>query len=105
MAKKYKYSFAKKDGDRSGRDAVILAAVSFVLFLILCLASFLSSGQGGAALGGLGFFAMLLALYGCVLGFRSISRKKTFQREAVVGSISSGVIFILWLALFLVGVS
>ena len=105
MAKKYKYTFTKKDGDHGGRDAGILAAVSFGLFLLLSLVSFGFSGQAGTALGAVGLFAMLLSLYGCCVGFRSIIRQKLIQRSSIVGSIASGVVFILWLALFLVGVS
>ena len=105
MAKKYKYSFTRKEEDHGGRDAAVLAAVSFGLFLILSLVSFAFSGRGGTALGAAGMFAMLLSLYGCCVGFRSISRQKVIQRSSIIGSIAAGVVFILWLALFLVGVS
>ncbi len=105
MAKKYKYSFTKKTGDRGGRDAAVLAAVSLGLFLILSLVSFGFGGKGSAAVGGIGLFAMLLSLYGCYVGFKSISRQKSPARSTLMGAIAAGVVFILWLALFLVGVS
>lgn len=104
MARKYKYSFVKKEDAQEGRRAAWTAAVSFGLFLILSLVSFAFGGKGGNALGALGLFAMLLAFYGCYIGFKSIGRHGRMQKFSVIGSLTSGAVSILWLALFLVGV-
>ena len=45
MARKYKYSFVKKEDAQEGRRAAWMAAVSFGLFLILSLVSFAFGGM------------------------------------------------------------
>lgn len=104
MAKRYKYSFTKKEEAQEGRASVIMAAVSFGLFLILSLVSFACGGKGGTVVGAGGLFAMLLALYGCYTGCKSFGKQRRVPKRSVIGALASGVMFILWLALFLVGV-
>ena len=104
MARKYKYSFTKKEEAQEGRTALLMAAVSLGLFLLLSLISFACGGKGGTALGAFGLFAMLLALYGCYTGCKSFGKQSRLPRLSIIGAIASGAMFILWLALFLVGV-
>ena len=104
MAKKYKYSFTRKNEAKGGREAVILSAVSLALFLVLIVVSFCYAGEGGPILGAVGLVAMLLALYGCYLGLKGLVEKDTGHRLSAIGTICAGVMSIVWLALFLVGV-
>ena len=104
MAKKYKYSFTSGNGANEGLEALVLSGVSFAAFLVLIIISFALSGEGGAVLGAVGLVAMLLAMYGCYLGLKGLSARRSRPRFAAIGTISAGVVSILWLALFFVGV-
>ncbi len=104
MAKKYKYSFTQKNESKEGLEALLFAAISFAVFLILIILSFAFSGEGSRVLGALGLAAMLLALYGCCLGLKGLAGRGRRKRYAASGTICAGVVAILWLAVFLVGV-
>ncbi len=104
MAKKYKYSFTQKNESKEGLEALIFAGISFASFLILSILSFAFLGGGGTVLGAVGLVAMLLALYGCYLGLKGLARRGMRKRYAASGTICAGVVAILWLAVFLVGV-
>ena len=104
MAKKYKYSFTRDHEAKEGLEALVLSGISFAAFIVLAIISFAFSGNGGAVLGAAGLVAMLLAVYGCYLGLKGLAEKNTGHRFAAIGTIFAGVMSIIWLALFLVGV-
>ena len=87
MAKKYKYSFTRDHEAKEGLEALVLSGISFAAFIVLAIISFAFSGKGGAVLGAIG-----------------LAEKNTGHRFAAIGTIFAGVMSIIWLALFLVGV-
>lgn len=104
MARRYRYAFAKKEEARKGKLSVGLAAASFLLFLAAVGLAFLLKGQLGYIVGGAGLFAMLLSVYGFIMGLLSFSEEERNHRTSIVGSIANGIIMVGWLGLFLMGV-
>ena len=102
--KKFRYSFAPDANAKGGVAAAVSAGVSLALLLITAVISFAFEGRGGVYLGAIGLFALLLSGYGFYLGIRSFSEKHVNHRYSIIGSLSSGVLAVLWLALFLVGI-
>lgn len=102
--KKFRYSFAPDANAKGGVAATVSAMVSLVLLLGAALVSFAFEGRGGVYLGAVGLFSLLLSAYGFYLGIRSFSEKHVNHRYSIIGSLSSGVLAVLWLALFLVGI-
>lgn len=105
MAKRYKYSFAKKKEAEDGVFSSIMALVSVILFLIGSIASFVMGGKGGIYLGAMGFMAILFSVYGFYRGLRSFSEKDCNHKYSIIGSLANGVIVVGWIALFLIGIS
>lgn len=103
MAKKYKYSFAGKKEVREGRGAIVLSALALALFFISISISYISEGNAGIVIGACGLFSFLCAVYGFYLGLSVLKTRQKGQAIAVVGSISSGIVAILWLTVFLMG--
>lgn len=103
MAKKYNYNFIRKKSEGGGA-AVRLATVSGGLFIIDAVISFAFGGKAGVYVGAVALFAMLTAVYGFYLGLRSFRETKVSHRQSVIGSVSCGVLAVLWLSLFLIGV-
>ena len=103
MAKKYTDNFIRKKSEGGG-SAVRLAAVSGGLFVIDAVISFIFGGQAGVYVGAVALFAMLTAVYGFYLGLKSFGETKVSHSRSVIGSVSCGVLAVLWLALFLIGV-
>lgn len=104
MAKRYRYSFTKKKEAGKGKLSVGLAAGSALLFVTAVVAAFLLEGKLGFLVGGVGLFATLLSVYGFIMGLRSFSEENRSHKTSIIGSITNGVIMIVWLGVFLTGV-
>ena len=105
MARRPKYKFAKKEYAKKGRLSTWIAIASASLFVIAVLISFAFGGAAGVYLGGLGLMSMLLSLFGFFLGVQGYSEKRCSHIFCTIGTIANGMICILYLALFAVGVS
>ena len=104
MARRYRYAFAKKKEAEKGKLSVGLAAASFLLFLAAVLLAFFLEGSLGYLVGGTSLFAMLLSVYGFIMGLVSFSEEERNHRTSTIGSITNGIIMVGWLGLFLMGV-
>lgn len=104
MARRYRYAFAKKKEAGKGKLSVGLAAASFLLFFAAVLLAFFLEGELGYLVGGTSLFAMLLSIYGFIMGLVSFSEEERNHRTSIIGSIINGIIMVGWLGLFLMGV-
>lgn len=105
MAKKrYKYNFAKKKHSVKGIISSILAGISLGLFCISSVCSLFFHGKGGIYLGVMGLIAISISVYGFVLGLRSFSDKNRDLLFCKIGSVSCGILMVIWLSLFLAGI-
>ncbi len=104
MRRRRKYSVTKKTLSKDGKISLILGVVSVAAFVFCICASALSRGEGASYIGAIGIGASLVALYGCVLGIKEFASQDTAHGKPFVGTILSGVIFIVWLAIFLSGI-
>lgn len=106
MAKKrYKYSFTKKRHSRGGIESSVFALASCLIFLGASVCSLAMKGNGGMYLGAAGLVAIGLSVIGFILGLRSFSEENKDFLYSKIGSVSNGVLMVIWLALFLVGIS
>lgn len=103
MAKRYRYAFAKRKEARKGKLSTGLAAASLVLFGVSVLMAYFMEGRLGFLVGGMGLFAMLLSVYGFIMGLSSFSETNRNHRTSIVGSIANGIIMVGWLGIFLAG--
>lgn len=104
MAKRYRYAFVKKKEAAKGKLSTGLASASFLLFLAAVVTSFFLEGTYGFIVGGICLFAMLLSIYGFIMGLMSFSEEKRAHRTSIIGSIANGIIMVGWLGFFLMGV-
>ena len=101
--KKQRFDFSKKAHSTGGRISLILALVSFALFGAAAAISWIKVGEAGSFVGGFGVTGLLLALYGFIVGMRSFKEKNVSPVLSVAGSIGCGIMTIVFLTLFLVG--
>lgn len=104
MAKRQKYKFAKKEYAKKGVFSSGLAAVSLLLFVASCVLSLGFRGAAGVYVGGIALMAMLFSVYGFYTGLAGFSEKNCSHAFCIVGAIANGILMVIWLALFLVGV-
>ncbi|MCQ2500323.1 MAG: hypothetical protein MJ117_03125 [Lachnospiraceae bacterium] len=103
MAKKYKYSFAGKKEVREGRGAILLSTLALALFFISIILSYLSEGHAGIIVGAFGLFSFLCAVYSFIQEIKILSKMTKGHGIAAAGAILSGIVAILWLTIFLLG--
>ncbi len=104
MKRAHRYSVVKKPVSKTGRFSVILALISAAAFVFCILDSAIMGGEGQTYIGAIGLAAMLIALYGCVLSFKEMSRKKKGNKMLFAGAILCGVLFMVWAAAFIAGI-
>lgn len=104
MAKRQKYKFAKKEYTRDGISSAIFAGITVFLFLADCMISLVLRGSAGIIAGGIALMAMLFSVYGFYIGLSGFSEKGTSHVFCILGSIVNGIMMVVWLALFLIGV-
>lgn len=104
MKRKFKYSFVKKEDTEDGFASVVYAGISFVLFIVAALISFIFEGNAGSWVGVLGFMAVLFSVIGFLTGLKSFKERDKNYRFSAIGSLANGVILVGWLALFLIGI-
>ena len=105
MAKRYRYAFVKKKEAGKGKLSTGLAAASLLLFGAAVMTAFFLEGKLGFLVGGFGLFAMLLSVYGFIMGLSSFSEEDRNHKTSIIGSIANGIIMVGWLGIFLMGVS
>jgi hypothetical protein len=108
--KKNKYSFAKKRHSRQGIASTVFAGISLGIFCVAALCSLIFHGKGGMYLGVLGLIAIGLSVYGFIVGLKSFSKENrayTYSKVGAIanGAVGNGVLMVIWLALFLIGIS
>lgn len=103
--KRYKYSFTKQKHSEKGIVSTVLAGISLGLLFLSAICSLCSHGKGGVYLGAAGILAMGISIYGFYMGLKSFSEKNRSQVFCKIGALGSGVLMVVWLALFLVGLS
>ncbi|MDD5803586.1 DUF6142 family protein [Blautia sp. HCP3S3_H10_1] len=103
MARRYRYSFTKKKEAKKGKLSVVLAAASFLLFIAAVALAYFLDESLGFLVGGVGLFAALLSVYGFAMGLLSFSEEGRSHRTSIIGSISNGLILIVWIGVYLTG--
>ena len=103
--KRYKYSLTNKNHAAKGVVSTACAGISFGILCVASLCSMAYHGNGGIYLGAMGLAALGISIYGFIMGLRSFSEKHKNQRFCKIGAMANGVIMVIWLALFLVGLS
>jgi hypothetical protein len=95
----------------SGRKHSIMGICSaaigvFVVagFLTLSMISGLAGGKGSFYLGIIGIFLFFLSIFGFVLSYKAFKKKDIFFRFPLVGAVLNGIMTVLFLIIYILGV-
>ncbi|MDO4345439.1 MAG: DUF6142 family protein [Eubacteriales bacterium] len=103
MAKKMMYSFAEKKDSANGIVSTIMGTISLIFFLAMVYASYYMRGEAGLYAGAFGLCGAVFAAVGFVVGILSFSEKNIRYKYPKLGSVMCGVMFVVWLSMFLIG--
>ncbi len=104
MRRRFKYSFARKKEAVGGIISSVYAGFSLGLFLLSAFFSFRAEGNAGRWIGSFGLMAILFSSFGFVTGLKSFKEKDKSYRLSALGSLVNGILWIVWLSLFLNGI-
>jgi len=99
---KSRYTFIKKVAP-AAKESLIFSVASLGLLVLDIVLSCAMKGSGGAVLGAIGLFAMLVAMYGFYLGIRAVSDRGTNYLITALGTIFAGIMSIIWIGIFFLG--
>ncbi len=103
MARRFRYSFARKQEAGKGRLSLILCFVSLALFFIAVMLSGRITGRFAFVPGTIGLFAAMLNVYGFGLGLSGFSEAGKKHRTCIAGSIINGILLVGWIGLYQLG--
>lgn len=104
MARKTMYSFEEKRHPFHGIVSTIMGAIGVLTLLGTIYASYYNRGDAGLYAGAFGITGMLFSAVGFCLGIKSFSEKNIKYRYPKLGSIMSGIAFVLWIGILVMGV-
>jgi hypothetical protein len=87
-----------------GIASAIIGIVVILGFIAVAIISGLAGGQGGFVLGVAGILLLALSITGFVLSYRALKKKDIFYRFPVIGAVLNGLMVILFLVLYLLGI-
>lgn len=87
-----------------GIISTLIGCASFLILLILCLVSGRAKGNAGIMVGVVGILSMLASVVGFIMATKCYRKEDIYMSMPVVGSVLNGVLVIVYLLLFCVGV-
>ena len=102
--KKEVYKFSGRNHSIRGLISVIIGGITLLALIILSVISSLSGGNGGLILGIIGMVLFIMSIAGFILGIKSCREKEIFYTAPVVGMVLNGFLFIVFFALYMVGI-
>ena len=101
MSKGRKYTFINKPEVKDGKVSLAFALVSFALFAAAVIISFIAEGNAWGIVGALGFCGFCFSIYGFYQGLDALRQKDGSHRFCFAGSIASGLMLIVWVAVLI----
>ena len=98
------YSFLEPGDMPRANASLVFSGLSLAVLLITILVASVLEGKGGQVLGAAGLVGALFALYAFIIGMRALARRESRYRLCVTAAITSGLMMIIWLTVFLNGV-
>lgn len=101
--KRYKYDFAARKESGDAKASVVYASLSAVLMLLsFCSVYF---GISEKTSGIVGLSATLLSLAGFLIGLNSLRDRDRSHGFGIFGTVTNGLLAVLWIGLYLAGIN
>ncbi len=96
--------FSGRRHTKTGIFSTVIGIVNILGFISICIASGIAKGNGGLLLGIVGLLLFGLSTFGFVLSYRSLKKKDIFFHYPIIGGALNGLMAILLLILYIIGV-
>ena len=102
--KKEMIHFSGRRHSKMGICSAVIGVLTVLGFLTISLVSGFEKGKGGFALGVIGILLFGLSIFGFVLSYKTFKKKDIFYRFPIIGAILNGIMSILFLVIYLLGI-
>jgi hypothetical protein len=99
-----KYKFSDKSQTLGGTIATLMGLAAMASFGYGIYVAFHARGEAGLQVGSFGLLSLMLAVIGTVIGLISFKEDNKFYTLSRVGSLMCGIMAVLMLSVFLMGV-
>ena len=83
----------------------MIIGLSVILgFMTISIVSGINGGEGGWLIGIIGFALLGLAIFGFILSYRGLREKDVYYRFPMIGSITNGVMLVVFLVIYILGI-
>lgn len=103
--KKTSLQFTGKRHARGGVISTVMAGIAWLVFCALCVYSSSTGGNAAEVAGILGIADAIFALVGMVLAFRGFQERDVHYVLPAVGMVLNGILFVVYFALYFMGVA
>jgi hypothetical protein len=96
--------FSGRRHTKLGIASTVIGIIVVLGFFIISLLSGLAGGKGGFAIGVTGILLLILSVIGFVLAYKALRKKDIFYRFPIIGAVLNGIMLILLLVIYLLGI-
>lgn len=102
--KKEMIHFSGRRHPKTGISSTIIGLLVVLGFLALSMVSGFAKGSGGFYLGIIGIFLFFLSVSGFLISYKAFKKKDIFYHFPIAGAVLNGIMIILLLIIYLLGV-
>lgn len=96
--------FSGRRHTKMGIASSVIGVMVMLGFLVISILSGISGGNGGFMLGVIGILLFFFSVTGFVLSYKAFKKKDIFYRFPLIGAVSNGIMTILFLIIYLLGI-
>lgn len=104
FGKRKRIRFSDRTHPVAGIVSTIIGVVSLSVLVVLCVVSEKARGNAGIEVGAVGILSLIASTVGFVIATRCYRKEDIYMTMPTIGSILNGVLVIVYLLLFFVGV-
>ena len=86
-----------------GICSTIMGGASFVMFMTACIISGQHGGNAGIYAGVIGIFCLIISIVGFILAWISLHQEDIRAVFPTIGSVSNGILTIIYMLLYVIG--
>lgn len=101
--KKDSFRFTGRKHSKKGITSCIIGIFTVVLLIVLAAISGSMEGQGTQTLGAVAIIGFFLSIIGFISAISSIKQRDIYMAAPITGIVSNGIMFIIYMSLYIIG--
>jgi hypothetical protein len=95
--------FSGRNNSKLGMISTGIGIIDMMGFIVVCVVSGMSHGNGGMLIGIAGLFLFGLSVAGFFISYKSLKEKDIFYRFPIIGTTLNGIMMVVLMILYVLG--